>query len=77
MRVQLLGVQRIEFNNANGEKISGNNFFISFKDENVNGEKTEKLFIKEGIEIPKDLKLNDTIEVTFNMKGKVESVSKA
>jgi len=43
----------------------------------VNGEKTEKLFIKEGIEIPKDLKLNDTIEVTFNMKGKVESVSKA
>jgi len=77
MRVQLLGVQRIEFNNANGEKISGNNFYISFKDENVNGEKTEKLFIKEGIEIPKDLKLNDTIEVTFNMKGKVESVSKA
>ncbi len=77
MRVQLLGVQRIEFNNANGEKISGNNFYISFKDENVNGEKTEKLFIKEGIEIPEDLKLNDTIEVTFNMKGKVESVSKA
>lgn len=77
MRVQLLGVQRIEFNNANGEKISGNNFFISFKDENVEGLKTEKLFIKEGIEIPKDLKLNDTIEVTFNMKGKVESVLKA
>lgn len=77
MRVQLLGVQRIEFTNASGEKITGNNFFISFKDENVEGLKTEKLFIKEGIEIPKELKLNDTIEVTFNMKGKVESVSKA
>ena len=77
LRVTLLGIQHISFTNSNGEKINGNNAFIAYKDENVQGMRTEKLFIKEGIEIPKDIKLNDAIEVSFNMKGKVEALYKA
>lgn len=77
MEAKLVGIQRVRFTNNNGELINGNNIFIAFKDENVDGFKTEKLFLKEGIELPKDTKLNDTLEISFNMKGKVEMIFKA
>lgn len=77
MEAKLVGIQRVRFTNNNGELINGNNIFIEFKDENVDGFKTEKLFLKEGIELPKDTKLNDTLEISFNMKGKVEMIFKA
>lgn len=77
MEAKLVGIQRVRFTNNNGELINGNNIYILFKDENVDGFKTEKLFLKEGIELPKDTKLNDTLEISFNMKGKAEMIFKA
>lgn len=77
MQVQLVGVQQINFTNGNGEKISGKNLFVAFRDENVEGLRTEKFFLKEGIALPKDTKLNDAIELSFNHKGKIEMVYKA
>ncbi len=77
MQVKLVGVQGIHFTNNNGEEISGTNIFCAFKDENVEGLRTEKFFLKEGIALPKDTKLNDTIDLSFNMKGKVEMIFKA
>lgn len=76
MQVKLIGCQRICFTNNNGENINGTNIYVAFKDENVEGLKTEKLFLKENIVLPKDTKLNDTLDISFNMKGKVESISK-
>lgn len=76
MQVQLVGVQHINFTNGNGEKISGKNLFVAFRDENVEGLRTEKSFLKEGITLPKETKLNDTIELSFNHKGKIEMVYK-
>ncbi len=76
MQVQLVGVQQINFTNGNGEKINGKNLFVAFRDENVEGLRTEKFFLKEGIALPKDTKLNDTIEISFNHKGKIEMVYK-
>ena len=32
--------------------------------------------MKDGISLPKDTKINDTIEICFNMKGKVEMIIK-
>jgi hypothetical protein len=77
MRSQLVGIQHIQFTNNNGEEIKGKSIFVAFKDENVQGLRTEKLFLKEGIELPKDTKINDAIEISFNYKGKVESIYKA
>ncbi len=77
MQVTLLGLQGIHFLNNQGENISGTNIFCAFKDENVEGLRTEKFFLKEGITLPKDTKLNDTIELAFNMKGKVTMIFKA
>ena len=77
MKAKLVGVQGIHFTNNNGEKISGTNIFCAFQDENVEGLRTEKFFLKDGITLPKDTKLNDTIDLSFNMKGKVEMIFKA
>lgn len=77
MQVKLVGVQPINFTNNNGETINGTNIFCAFKDENIEGLRTEKFFLKAGIEIPKDTKLNDTLDISFNMKGKVEMIYKA
>ena len=77
MKVQLLGVQGIHFTNNNGEEVIGTNIFCAFQDEHVEGLRTERLFLKDGITLPKDTKLNDTIDLIFNMKGKVEAIFKA
>jgi len=77
MQAQLVGVQAINFTNGNGEKISGTNLFVAFRDENVEGLRTEKFFLKEGIALPEDTKLNDKIELSFNHKGKIEKVFKS
>lgn len=76
MQVKLVGIQHVNFTNGNGETIKGTNAYCAFKDENVEGLRTEKFFLKDGVELP-DCKINDTIELMFNMKGKVEMVYKA
>lgn len=75
MQVKLVGIQHVNFTNNSGETITGTNIFCAFKEENVEGLRTEKLFLRNGIELP-DCKLNDTLEISFNRKGKVERVSK-
>lgn len=76
MKARLIGVQKIHFTNNSGEEIDGLKIYAGFQDENVDGLRTADFFLKNGIALPKDTKLNDTIEISFNMKGKVESVSK-
>jgi sRNA-binding regulator protein Hfq len=50
---------------------------VLYKDEHVNGLKADKLFLKEGIELPKEVKLNDMLDISFNMRGRVEMIYKA
>lgn len=77
MQAKLLGVMPVNFKNNNGEEISGTNIFVCFKDENVEGVRTEKFFLKETISFPDNIKLNDNLEIAFNYKGKIEMISKA
>lgn len=77
MQVQLVGVQHINFTNQSGENINGTNLFVAFRDENVEGLRTEKFFLKEAIILPKNVKLNDTLDISFNHRGKIEAVYKA
>lgn len=76
MLARLLGVQAISFSNKDGDTIKGTNIYVGFEQEDVQGLKTEKLFLKEEIALPKDTKLNDVLDLSFNMRGKVESVKK-
>jgi len=77
MQAKLIGVMSVNFSNANGEQIQGNSIFLAFKDENVQGLRTEKFFLKDSIALPEQVKINDTLEISFNHKGKIESVNKA
>ena len=76
MQVKLVGAQPVNLTSKNGETINGTSIFCAFKDENVDGLRTEKFFISPEIKLP-DCKLNDIIDISFNMKGKVEMVYKA
>lgn len=76
MQVSLVGVQRVNFTNNVGEVIKGTKLFCAFKDENTDGLKTEAFFVKPEVKIP-ECKINDTIELSFNMRGKIEKISKA
>lgn len=76
MQAKLLGFMGVDFTNKDGEQIVGMNIFAAFKDENVHGLRTEKIFLKEGISLPEQVKINDTLEISFNYKGKIESITK-
>lgn len=72
----LLGIQNVDFKNSTGESIKGTNLFCAYEDQGVNGYRTEKFFVKPEVKLP-ELKLKDSIVLNFNLKGKVESVTKA
>lgn len=76
MQAKLLGFMGVDFTNKDGEQIVGMNIFAAFKDENVHGLRTEKFFLKEGISLPEQVKIYDTLEISFNYKGKIESITK-
>ena len=77
MKAKLVGVQGIHFTNNSGEEVNGTKIYCAFQDENVEGLRTADFFLKDGITLPKDTKLNDAIDISFNMKGKVEMIFKA
>lgn len=76
MKVKLLGSMPINFRNNQGENISGTTIFVAFNDENVDGLRTEKFFLKENISLPENIKINDNLDIAFNHRGKIEMISK-
>lgn len=77
MRVNLLGVQELNFtSSSSGEIIKGLNLFVAFSDENVKmGYRTEKFFVRENIPVPK-VEINEEIELVFNHRGRIERIEK-
>lgn len=63
MQMKLVGVAPVNFTNNAGETIKGQNIYVLFKEENTSGLKAEKLFLKDGIDLPKDTKLKLTDSV--------------
>lgn len=77
LKVQLVGMMEVRFSDNRGQEINGKSIFTAFQDENVEGLRTEKFFVKAGISLPKDIKINDMIDISFNHKGKIEMIQKA
>ena len=76
MFIKVIGIQLLDFASPSGDHIEGTNIFGGFKDEAVDGLRTEKFFVKKEVELPKELKIGDTVNIFFNHKGKVEAISK-
>lgn len=77
MKVKLIGVQNLDFTTDSGDRIKGLNLFVSYEDVNMTaGRKTSKLFLREDIAFPANVKIGEELEILFSMKGKPETVSK-
>lgn len=74
MQAKLLGVMKVNFTNNQNELVQGTNLFVAFQDENVEGLRCEKFFLKDNITLPKNTKINDVINIVFNFKGKIEKI---
>lgn len=74
MFVKLLGINTVDFVATNGEQIKGTNLFVSYPDENVTGERTDKFFVRPEIAIPGKIKIGEQISLSFNHRGRVEAV---
>lgn len=73
----IYGLMKLDFTNDDGEKFSGTNLFAGFEADNVIGLRTERFFVKSDIPLPEDLEIGDEVELSFNYRGKLESVTKA
>lgn len=74
MKMILVGSKFLDFHTQDGNHIKGTQLFVAFDEEGVEGKATDKLFIREGISLPK-LAVNKRLDITFNRKGKVEAVA--
>jgi len=73
MKMRLLGARELDFKANDGSHVCGMQLFVAYTAENVTGEMSDKLFIREGIDLPQ-FKVGENIEVMFNNRGKVESI---
>lgn len=71
----VIGIQNINFKNNDGVSVIGTNLFLGFKDENAIGLKAQKFFLKEDFKLP-DIKPNDKLRLTFDMKGRIIEIQK-
>ena len=73
MTAQLLGVRQLDFTATDGSLVRGTQLFIAFEENGVTGRMTDKVFVKPEITIPK-LEINKMVQLSFDRKGKVESI---
>ena len=72
MYVRLLGVRSMDFD-SQGEHIKGTQLFFAFKADGVDGEMSDKVFLRDGFKVP-PLKPGTMLNLGFNNRGKIESV---
>lgn len=76
MIVTLMGWKHLDFSNDRGEQIKGTQTYVAFQEDGVTGQQTEKLFLKDSMELP-ELTPGMALDVSFNRKGKPEKVTAA
>ncbi len=73
MDMKLLGYRKLDFIPDGGEAVKGTQFFMGWEEDGVTGLMTDKLFIRDGMELPA-LALGMMLDVQFNRRGKVVAV---
>lgn len=75
MEVKILGIQDIDFENKQGERIVGVNLFCSSEDDYVHGFRTDKFFISRRLTPPDGFKVNSYYDILFGRRGNVDKIS--
>ena len=73
MRVRVHGVRILDFV-SDGGKIQGTQIFISYPKEDVTGEITDKVFVRQGFPLPPELAPGKIIDIFCDTKGRVEAI---
>ena len=73
---KFLGIQEVDFTNKDtGEIIRGVSLHTAFKEDGISGLAVRKFFIRDGsIALPKDIQVNEVLDLGFNYKGRIESI---
>lgn len=75
MLVYLCGHRHLSFQNNNGEVIEGEQLFVSYPKDGVNGEMTDKVFVRPGVSLPSKMAPGDTLDIAFDNRGKPEKIT--
>lgn len=73
MIVKLLGVQKLDFETREGERIIGTNIYTQYPDDYVEGVKCEKFFIRKSVDVS-NLKIDSFYDLTFDRRGKIDKI---
>lgn len=74
MNVVVHGIQKVDFINDQGERIQGTKLFIGYRDDKVMGQKTDKLFLKLGFPIPKELAPGAVLDLSFDINKHLDKL---
>jgi len=75
MLMYLLGRRHLSFQNNDGKAVEGDQLFVSYPKEGVEGEMTDKIFIRQGFALPPKMTPGDTLEIAFDNRGKPEKIA--
>lgn len=73
---RLLGHRRLDFKDRDGSDVKGMQLYVSFSEDGVTGEMCDKLFVRDGVELP-PLTPGMNLDVTYNHKGRVVAIKAA
>lgn len=73
MNMTLLGYKLLDFD-SNGERVKGTQAFVACPEDGVTGQRTDKLFFRDGFELP-ELQPGMTLDLVYNRRGKPEKVT--
>lgn len=75
MRVYVYGTSEVDFVTSDNTRIKGKTVYGGFENRYVDGLKTNKFFVPSDIDCINDIKPDSEIEIAFDMRGKIDSVS--
>lgn len=74
MKVQVFGVQRVEFTDKDtGEHVTGTRLHVCFKDAYVDGQAVDKIFISDrlGLSVVSEIKPGMTVDLEYNNRRRL------
>lgn len=75
MQTKILGIQEVDFKNKDtGELVKGVSLHTAFKENGISGLAVRKFFIRDGSIALPDIQANTVAELTFDYKGRIESI---
>ncbi|MCI6791264.1 MAG: hypothetical protein MR589_09360 [Lachnobacterium sp.] len=75
MLAQVIGKAPLDFSTKDGTRICGTTIYYAYEVEGVEGLKADKLFVRDGIDMPKDMEIDSMVNIFFDNRGKVEKIS--